>query len=137
MIKLVILLRPYSKYLLLLWAIAMIIVSSTPNIVVPKIHTAHAVIRLDYLIHFLEYGLLTGLSFLTFTGEKFTTGLSKTLKIAIILIIFAIIDEFHQKLIPGRSFNPRDLYSNISGIVAGIIVSVVLFRMTAKRLGQG
>jgi len=131
MLKLIVFIRPFAKYLLLLWAIAIMVVSSTPNIVVPKIHTAHADIRLDYLIHFLEYGLLTGLSFLTFTGEKFATEISRAIKIALILVIFATIDEFHQKLIPGRSFNPVDLYSNISGIVAGVIISIILFRKIA------
>jgi VanZ family protein len=133
MLKFIIFIRPFAKYLLMLWAISIMVVSSTPHIVVPKIHTAHAVIRLDYLIHFLEYGLLTGLSFLTFTGEKFATEIPQAVKIGLILLIFATIDEFHQKLIPGRSFNPMDLYSNISGILSGIIISIALFRLIARK----
>lgn len=134
MLKLIILLRPYAKYLLWFWVIAMIVVSSTPNIVVPKIHTARATIRLDYVIHFLEYGFLTGITLLSFAGEKFTIEPNKLTRIIIVLVIFAIADEFHQKLIPGRSFNPRDLYSNISGIIAGIMVSIALFRKIRRKM---
>jgi VanZ family protein len=136
MLKLIILLRPYSKYLLWFWVIAIVAVSSTPNIVVPKIHTARVTIRLDYLIHFLEYGLLTGISLLAFTGEKFNFEVSKVIKIVIVLILFATADEFHQKLIPGRSFNPKDLYSNISGIAGGAVISILLFRKIAVRMSR-
>lgn len=133
MLKLLILLRPYAKYLLSAWLVTIIIVSSTPNITVPKIHTAGTVIRLDYLIHFLEYGLLTGLSFLTFTGERFIISFHRVAALAAILILFAILDEYHQKLIPGRTFNPIDLYCNIAGIISGVVISVVLFRIIARK----
>ena len=132
MLKLITLLRPIAGYLLAAWVITIIIVSSTPNITVPKIHAGRASIRLDYIIHFLEYGLLTGLTFLTFTGEKFRTGIRMTVTIIIVLILFAIIDEFHQKLVPGRSFNPMDIYSNVAGIITGAVISVWLFRRKAR-----
>ena len=129
MIKLITLLRPFARYLLIVWVITIIIVSSTPNIPTLKIHTARSDIRLDYLIHFLEYGTLTVLSFLTFAGEGFFIGIRKILVITMILIFFAILDEYHQKLIPGRSFNYKDILSNLTGIIAGVVFCVVIFRM--------
>ncbi len=133
MLKLITLMRPYAGYLLAAWVITIVTVSSTPNINVPRLHTGRTSIRLDYLIHFLEYGLLAGLTCLTFTGKNFTTGIRKTATITVVLIIFAILDEFHQKLIPGRSFNPRDIYSNIAGIITGVVISVWLFRMVVSK----
>ena len=127
--RLIIILRPFSRYLLILWLIIMITLSSLPNIPTLKIHTAKADIRIDYLIHFLEYGVLTLLCFLTFTGEDFRMDFLKALKLMIMLILFALLDEYHQKFIPGRSFNYSDILSNLTGIVAGIVFCGLIFRM--------
>lgn len=133
MIKLITLLRPYARYLLIAWVITIIVVSSTPNIPTLKIHRAKGDIRLDYLIHFLEYGALTVLSFITFAGEEFRMGLGKALKITAILCLFAILDEYHQKLIPGRSFNYMDILSNLTGIIAGAVFCIVIFRKIVQK----
>ena len=129
MIKLIILLRPFARYLLIVWAITIIVVSSTPNIPTLKIHMAKTDIRLDYLLHFMEYGALTLLSFLTFSGDEFRIGFRKIIIITVILSLFAILDEYHQKLIPGRSFNYNDIFSNLAGIIAGVVFCVVIFSM--------
>ena len=113
--KLIIFLRPFSKYLLIFWLIAIVTVSSIPHLPTPKIDTKHFEIRLDYLFHFCEYGLLTFLGLLSFVQKDFTMTLKKYLLITLALVIFALADEFHQKLIPGRTFNPRDIMSNMAG----------------------
>jgi VanZ family protein len=127
--RLIIILRPFSRYLLILWLIIIITLSSLPNIPTLKIHTAKADIRIDYFIHFLEYGALTLLCFLAFTGENFRMDFLKALKLMIMLILFALLDEYHQKFIPGRSFNYSDILSNLTGIVAGIVFCGLIFRM--------
>jgi VanZ family protein len=131
MFKLIHFLRPFARYLLIAWVLAIIIVSSIPSVPVLKIHTAKAEIRLDYLIHFCEYGFLAFMAFLTFAGNEFKISYKKFIFITICLIAFAILDEFHQKLIPGRSFNVKDILSNIAGILATLIFSVVVFRKIA------
>jgi VanZ family protein len=107
----------------------MIIFSSIPSIPTLKIHTARAEIRLDYFVHFCEYGFLASLSFLSFSGNDFKISFRKYLYITLCLIIFAIFDEYHQKFIPGRSFNVNDIISNLTGIIAGLLYCVVVFRM--------
>jgi len=113
--------------------LTIIIVSSTPSIPTLKIHAAKADIRLDYLIHFLEYGILTFLAFLSFAGSEFKPGYRKYILITIGLVLFACLDEFHQKLIPGRTFNVKDIVSNVAGIIATVIFCVVVFRKIADR----
>jgi VanZ family protein len=49
-------------------------------------------------------------------------------------MLFAILDEYHQKLIPGRSFNVMDILSNIIGIVAASIFCVLIFRNIAGKI---
>jgi VanZ family protein len=126
--------RPLARYLLIAWLLTIVIVSSIPNIPTLKIHTARAEIRLDYLMHFCEYGFLAFLTFLSFTDNVFKISYSKVAIIAVSLILFAVLDEFHQKLIPGRSFNPKDIISNIVGIIAATIFTIIVFRLIVKKL---
>jgi VanZ family protein len=134
MLKLIIFLRPFARYLLIAWLLTIIIVSSIPNIPTLKIHTTRAVIRLDYLMHFCEYGILTFMAYLSFAGNEFRIGYRKFILIAASLIVFAVLDEFHQKLIPGRSFNVKDIMSNITGILAVTIFILVVFRSVRNKL---
>jgi len=128
MIRLIIWCKPFAKYILAFWFLTIISVSSIPRIPTLKIHTAHSEIRLDYLIHFCEYGFLAFLAFLTMADKEFRLKWSKFLIITIILILFAVLDEYHQKYIPGRAFNVKDILSNIMGIVAAMAFCVVVFR---------
>lgn len=127
MIKLITFLRPFAKYLLIAWILAIIIVSSIPNVPVLKIHTSKSEIRLDYLIHFVEYGSLAFLTYLSFTGREFRISICKYVILTIFLILFAIADETHQLIIPGRAFNPKDLLSNLAGISGGLVFSIMVF----------
>jgi VanZ family protein len=134
MLKLIIHLRPIARYLLIIWLLTIITVSSIPNIPTLKIHTAKAEFRLDYLMHFCEYGLLTFITFLSFAGKEFKVAFRKFLLITACLILFAILDEFHQKLIPGRSYNIKDIMSNVTGIVTSAIFTMVVFRAVVKMI---
>ena len=128
MLKLIILLKPYAPYILVAWVIIIIIVSSLPGIPTLKLHTSKSDIRLDYLIHFCEYGSLAFLAYLTFTKEQFKTGSKSFFWITAVVVAFSVADEFHQKFIPGRAFNVMDIISNISGILAAMVFCVVTFR---------
>jgi VanZ family protein len=136
MLKLIIYLRPFARYLLIAWALTIIIVSSIPNIPTLKIHTAKSVIRLDYMMHFCEYGVLSFMTFLSFAGNKFTISYKKFIMITVFLILFAVLDELHQKLIPGRTYSIRDIASNLTGILAVGIFALVLFRFVRISLNQ-
>ena len=129
--KLLIFIRPYSKYLLVFWLVSIIIVSSIPHLPTPKIDTGRIKIRLDYLFHFCEYGILAFLALLSFVKKEFIITLKKYFLITLVLLIFAVFDEFHQKLIPGRTFNPKDIMSNLAGIIAALIFCLFMFRKIA------
>lgn len=136
MIRLIIWCKPFAKYLLIFWLLTIIVVSSIPSIPTLKIHTSRSEIRLDYLMHFCEYGLLAFLAFLYFVSSEFRFNYKKFILITISIILFAIIDEFHQKFIPGRTFNVKDIYSNISGILAAVIFCVLIFRKISVKIGN-
>jgi VanZ like family. len=128
MLKLIIFLRPIARYLLIGWVLTIIILSSLPNIPTLKIHTARAEFRLDYLMHFCEYGVLAFMTFLSFAGEEFKIRFIKFMFITAFLVLFAALDELHQKLIPGRTCSINDVASDVTGVLATIIFTVLVFR---------
>jgi VanZ like family. len=128
MLKLIIFLRPIARYLLIAWVLTIIILSSLPNIPTLKIHTARAEFRLDYLMHFCEYGVLAFMTFLSFAGEEFKIRFRKFMFITAFLVLFAALDELHQKLIPGRTCSINDVASDVTGVLATIIFTVLVFR---------
>ncbi len=132
--QLILWIRPYAKYVLAVWTVTIISVSSIPSLPALRIHTSRTEIRLDYLIHFCEYGFLSFMAFLSFTERSFAINYKKMLIITACLTAFALIDEFHQKFIPGRSFNPRDILSNITGIIAVLIFSLLIFKKIGGRI---
>ena len=132
MLKLIIWIRPYSKYLLIVWVLVILLFSSLPSLPAIKIHTAKSEIRLDYLIHMIEYGILGFLTFLTFSGEHYKPGSRKYLIMTVSLVLFALLDEIHQKFIPGRAYNIKDLFSDTVGIVLALLFCVFIFRKLTK-----
>lgn len=133
MVKLLALLRPFARYILAAWVITVIALSSTPNLPTLKIHTAKNDIRLDYLIHICEYGFLALMAYLSFLNDerknnKINTCIIRYTVITAALVLFAFADEYHQLLIPGRTFNPLDLLCNIAGIAAALIFSLLTFK---------
>jgi VanZ family protein len=134
MLKLIIFLRPFARYLLIVWVLTIIILSSLPNIPTLKIHTARAEIRLDYMMHFCEYGVLTFMAHLSFTGKEFKINYKKFILITVSLILFAILDELHQKLIPGRTYSLKDIVSNVTGILAAGLFTLIVFKVIGNRL---
>jgi VanZ family protein len=111
-----------------MWLATIIIVSSLPNIPTLRIHAFRGELRLDYLIHICEYGLLATLMYLSVAGPSFRISSGKFITVTFSLVIFAIADEFHQKFIPGRFFSYVDLASNLTGIALAGIISFILFR---------
>jgi VanZ family protein len=109
-----------------IWLVILITISSLPNI--PTQHAAIGgdIYRLDYLFHFGAYGLLTMFLHL-WKFKKYEGRKTQMLFMAIFLILFATGDEFHQLIIPGRTFNFVDLYCNIGGIIAGTLLFAAVF----------
>jgi VanZ family protein len=52
------------------------------------------------------------------------------------LILFAVLDELHQKLIPGRTCSVKDIASNMTGILAATVFTVILFRIIKDKIIQ-
>ncbi len=78
-------------------------------------------IRTDYLQHFGIFFLLSMLFLLGFKPKH------PLLWIAI-LITYAILAEFFQDFVAGRSYNPVDMFLNLAGGLAGILAWRMVFK---------
>lgn len=83
--------------------------------------------RPDYLIHFIMLFSLAW-QYVYWKHKILYTNRLKGLKAFLYGVLLAIIIEYVQKLIPGRSFNPVDLGYNLAGYLSGCIVSLIYFR---------
>lgn len=109
-----------SKRLFFAWYLLILAASSIPHLPTPHIQAFDSTIRLDYLIHFLEYFILV----IFFMQWRLNVNPNLKVKMLFIYAIAgmaaAFLGEMYQKLIPGRTFNPIDGLSNFAGIVTGI-----------------
>jgi VanZ family protein len=135
MLHLIKTLRTSAKYFLIVLTLSIITVSSLPSLPTPKINTGKIEIRLDYIFHILEYGALSFFTFLTYARPDFHISSKTYLVITFCLLLFCILDEFHQKFIPGRTFNINDIISNISGVIGGLVFCVIVFRKIRIKIG--
>jgi VanZ family protein len=112
----------YSKLLFFTWLILIFIASSLPQLPTPKIKiSAGTSFRLDYLIHFLEFFILSILFIFWMINNNPKQKLQNWIIFIAIGIGFAFMIEFYQDIIPGRKFNIVDSIYNSIGIVSGIL----------------
>jgi VanZ family protein len=103
------------RLLAILFALAVVVVSSWPGVSLPDIGPA----QIDKVLHFSQYLILAALSAGGWGGPK---GRRSPVRIAIALIIligFAGLDEYHQSWIPGRDPDWRDFLADGLGIGVG------------------
>ncbi len=112
-----------------LWFSFILIISLIPNIFPMEISVEEQkTIRLDYLFHFVAYGML-GLFFLLWKSDIEFRLQRKTLWLFLIGgFLLASLSELSQLFIPGRSFNPYDFISNNLGVLAGGLLPRRLLR---------
>ena len=120
--------KSLAPYLLAVWVIVILVFSSIPKVPEIKFDTGKLEIKIDYILHFTEYFALAGLALLTFAKDITILRSPRVVLITVCLLFFAALDESHQLLIPGRSFNISDMISNFAGIFAGILVTLRLNR---------
>lgn len=115
--------RSFYRLLTILSGMAILTMSSVPNLPQPEIQTSGQVFRLDYFFHFLVYFFpaITAVIWLS-DRDGHITG-RKLIILLLAGVLFGCIDEIHQIYIPGRRFNPIDLIFNAAGFVSGAILT--------------
>lgn len=110
-----------------LWLLAILIAMLTPGEQLPK---TPDVIGFDKLIHFSLFLILTFLW--GRVGRKDKKGKLNKVKLFTNYLVFgigiAILVEYLQQFIPGRSFDLWDMVANILGGVIGTVCFYILYR---------
>lgn len=101
------------------WALLIFVLSSLPKI--PTIPTGFRPI--DKVAHFVEYsvfGLLLAGAFAHSSAHRLVR---RSLVMAGILgVAYAVLDEFHQKFVPGRFASVEDAIADALGVIVGLFV---------------
>ncbi|MCK4699934.1 MAG: VanZ family protein, partial [Bacteroidales bacterium] len=112
MYKLIIRFKPFFKMFFWIWLIFILVMSSTPKLPDLKLNIDESIIRIDYAIHFIEYFLLVSF----FLIWRIKINLNPTIIIILLTLLIGMatgfVDEFHQKIIIGRTYNPKDMLYN-------------------------
>ena len=107
--------------------------SSTPNLPDLKLNIDESTIRIDYAIHFIEYFLLVSF----FLIWRIQNNLNPTIIIILLTLLIGMatgfVDEFHQKIITGRTFNPIDMLSNFLGVIAGVTAVTFYLKIISRK----
>ena len=112
----------------ILYAGVIITLSSIPNLKPPPIK----VLAADKLAHFIEYGIFSFLAFKSFSVIGNSSSPNRTFLFAALFVcIFAVIDEYYQRFVPGRYFDIYDILTDLGGAL--IVLVLLLVRMKRKR----
>ena len=134
MYKLIIRFKPFFKAFFWIWLIFILVISSTPKLPDLKLQLDESVIRIDYIIHFIEYFLLVGF----FLIWRIKINLNPTILIILLTLLIGMatgfVDEFHQKIITGRTFNPIDMLSNFLGVIAGVATITLYLKIISHKI---
>ena len=111
-----------------IWLFLVLFVSSIPSLKEPDLIIQGNKIRLDHIFHWFQYMNLIFL-LVSWQIKKQPSHYRKILFIILFLgIVIGVGDEYHQLLIPGRSFTYPDMLSNIVGVLTGIVLSAWMWR---------
>jgi VanZ family protein len=102
------------RLIALLYAALIFVISSLPRIIPPPLGFRFE----DKVYHFLEYSIFSFLLFLAFFKAK-TDFFRKNVFVfsCLIGIAFAFSDEFHQRFVPGRSYDLFDFLADCLGVI--------------------
>ena len=114
------------------WLALILMVSSLPNLNTPSVRMGGLEFRLDHFFHWLQYMTLAFLM-VSWQYRKNPASSRKVFFYTLIIgILLAVGDEYHQLLIPGRSFTYADMLSNALGVITGVLVAALFWRPLLK-----
>ena len=110
------------------WAVVIFILSSIPGDELPD----EPFDMFDKLVHAVIFGVLCLLIYRAFQFQNFNRFLKEfSILVAFMFIIaYGILDEYHQKFIPGRYPDPADALADVIG---GGFASIGIFLKQRKK----
>lgn len=120
-------LKRLFKILFWIWLALFIGLLYAPKLPTVRVSFLSGIIRIDYLSHIFFNFVLIFLLLLWKSGTNYRITLKLALIILALGIGFGVTTEFTQSLVVvGRSREIQDLLCNITGVLLGIIVYVII-----------
>ncbi len=113
------------------WAAFILVLTSIPGSDIPHVglFSFHAS---DKLVHATMYGIFAWLATraLLRAGQPLVRSI---LLVALGIMLFGALDEWHQQFIPGRSMDLFDWFADLSGATIGTLVALVVPGVRERR----
>ena len=101
------------------YASLIIIISSIPNLKQPQLRF----LAFDKIAHFVEYSIFAVLTFRSFSNLTAKLTVNHALIMSFVFLsVFAVIDEFYQRYIPGRYFDIFDILIDLLGAFLVLLI---------------
>ncbi len=114
---------------MIVYAAAIIAVSSIPNIKTPETDFP----ALDKLAHFVEYAVFAFLTFRSFSNLSARISVNLVLILSVLFLsLFAFLDEYHQSFVPGRQQDYNDFLADC----LGAFLVIVFLWLRRRRLSE-
>lgn len=107
------------------YAVLVLVVSSLPNLKSPDVDG----FAFDKVAHLGEYAVF---AFLAVRSWRRLVRRRPEVWALAFTLVFALADEFHQKFIPGREFDPGDLLANAAGALVGLVLTLSIRRRSSR-----
>lgn len=112
----------------MVWAVTTAILILLPGSEMPD---TGALLGFDKVAHFIVFALLSLLATIGFYKQKKIANMRyNAISIALLsCIVYSILLELAQLAIPQRQFDMFDIVANISGIVGGTIIFLIIYKL--------
>jgi VanZ family protein len=113
--------KPVWLVLFIVWTLLIMVISLVPdtNEIIRKSISSF---RWDYLEHFIAFFVFGTFYLLWRADVNFSIKGTELAILIAVSIVFAMLTEYAQVFIPGRTFNIIDAAYNISGVLASIVL---------------
>jgi VanZ family protein len=132
LVKQVFMLKHSARYLFLAlaiaWAGVIFYLSSQSSIDTPSLFPGQ-----DKLFHMMAFGVL---GFLFMGSMKSTSSgyrIGQVWLVVILVVLYGLLDEFHQYFVPGRTVDIYDALADAAGALLGAWSMYILVRILASR----
>ena len=113
--------KKFWSVIFVTWIFCLIILSVIPNFTPPSLQMEEtSSMRTDYVLHFLSFLILSVFYFLSGRRNLIDRILKTSWSLILAGIFFAAFVEGIQLITPGRTFNPVDIFFNLTGLLSGI-----------------
>lgn len=114
----------------IVWVAIIFIVSSIPRLSGEEFGMP---LGADKAAHFVEYAILAFLLYRGEQGARWQMGVPAWVLVIAGGFVIAMVDEYHQRFVPGRDSNILDWASDAAGIVTGMLLGMRRYRSIASR----